>query len=94
MGTSVSKHVININRTAFPQNFLSTDQFKRDCLAHTRDHIWESTRQRPYSDLGNTDKIGWHPTRVNMSYKLNVNVKHRRRKITSKNKPGNKRHLR
>jgi aspartate carbamoyltransferase catalytic subunit len=34
-----------------------------------------------------------HPTRINKTYKLNLNVSHRRHKITCYNNQGNKMHL-
>lgn len=33
------------------------------------------------------------PTRINMSYELNINICHRRHKIMSKNNPGDKTRL-
>ena len=66
------------------QNFLRTDQRKHNCLAHATDYMWESTKTtqkaRSRFRIHWLDwvllAVFWHPTRINMSYKLNVSVCH------------------
>lgn len=49
--------------------------------------------QGPLTRLGSVAMFR-HPTRINISYKLNVSVCHRRSEIMFKNSPGNKGHRR
>lgn len=88
-----------MSRAALFQNFLRTDRFKHNFLAHSIDYIWRSTKakQRPYADSGHTGdstqasfyQIGFcsyvlTSNRISMSYTLNVHVCHERHKVTSR----------
>lgn len=95
MEINAGRHLPNINRAALPQNFLRTD------LTHTVDCIWVNmkTRQEAISRFWYAGQISSivvfrHPTRINTPDKLNLSICHRRPKITSKNSPVNKTHLR
>lgn len=105
MQINASQHELNINRTAFSQNFLRTGQFKHSSLAYTIDYIWESTeaRQKAGHTADSTQHslspgwildVFWQPTRIYMSFTPTVNVYCKRLEIMSKNNPGNKMHLR
>lgn len=71
-------------------------------LAPTIDYISENTRAKAEGHiqiLSTLTRLGsialfWHPTRTNIFYKRNVSVCHRKHRITSKSKSGDKVHLR